>query len=146
MPIRLFTIIFSILLLLGFMGYGYLQSDTIRNIPFENTEKQIASNGTKIIETGTDFFTIRWKDDTLKTILIDHPPPFKKNDVASFLAVKDGKRFHIKEFHIWESRSMWYVKAALSAFPMLFVIIFFLRHFRFDISQFIFVEKKDKNA
>ena len=143
---RTLNIILSGLLVLFCLGYAAMKKNEIEKIPYKIIDPYISSNGKKILETGDNYFKIFWMDRSIKTFHLDISPPFKKNDIVAFKLKKKADRYTIEEYHIWESQSKWYKKAFLSAIPLFIVFLLLLKSFRFDFKQFMFIERRGKNA
>lgn len=143
---RLTHIILSGIIILCFMGYGFIKKNDIYNIPFTKTDPFICSNGSKILKTGPDFFNIYWKGRTVKTIYLNTKPPFRQNDIVAFKLKKDTTVYKIEEYHIWESTTRWYAKALSSAIPLFIVICYLLKTFQFRLKKFMFIKRGEENA
>ncbi|MBU0992931.1 MAG: hypothetical protein KJ737_10600 [Proteobacteria bacterium] len=143
---RLSHISASIAILALMMGYASIKSQVIRMKPYENTDPYMSFNSKKILETGPDYFIIEWKDKSRKTIQLNIRPPFQKNDVVGFKVLNIKGCYELTEYHIWESREAWYVKAFLSGIPLFVVLFLFFRDFRFNFRRFIFEKKRPPHA
>ena len=124
------------------MAYASYRAGEVRYRTFDMQGDYLLFNGKKIVNTGLDYFDIEWKDKTIRRIRIKNAPPFKKDDVSALKLRKEGEYFVLEEYHIWESKSQWYLKAMASAIPMFIVFALVLKNFRFDFSRLMFVRRE----
>ena len=144
---RSMHIIVSLLSLLTMAIYAHSSSDRISAIPYENTGDFVASNGSVVVERTDDSFTVVWQNRELRTFRTTAPPPFKTGDRISFLLLseEDG-HFHLSEYHVWETSKNWLIKSSLSIIPLIVVIVYFLKSYRFSVKRFLFQRRVQKNA
>ena len=134
--------IFLAVALLASMGiYAYFKMTEIRALPYRFDENIIASNGSSVLDTSNSSFTVKWQYDQPKTFFVQSPPPFKVGDQVAFKLMKQGENVVIQEYHIWESRSLWYTKLFISFVPLVVVLMLFFKEFRLSWRNFIFYRK-----
>ena len=134
--------IFLAAVLLGSMGfYAHFKSSDIRALAYRFDENTIASNGSRILDTSNNSFTVQWQYDQPKTFLVQSAPQFKAGDLVAFKLMQQGGKVIIQEYHVWESRSLWYTKLFISAVPLVVVLMLFFREFRWSWRNFIFYRK-----
>lgn len=135
------------ILLLGLMCfYADQKADVIYSLPYDNTKDYIALDGKRILAISGTSFTVPWQNGSLRNFGINVPPPFKVGDRISFkLKPLDG-HYRLVEYHVWESKSRWLMKATVSIAPMLIIIFIFLRDYRFSFPRMTFVQRKLPDA
>ena len=134
--------IFLAVFLLGSMGaYAYFKASEIRALPYRFDENTIASNGSSILDTSNNSFTVNWQYGQPKTFFVQSPPPFEAGDQVAFKLMKQGKNVIIQEYHVWESRSLWYTKLFISFVPLAVVLMLFFKEFRLSWRKLIFYRK-----
>ena len=134
--------IFLAVFLLGSMGaYAYFKASEIRALPYRFDENTIASNGSSILDTSNNSFTVNWQYGQPKTFFVQSPPPFEAGDQVAFKLTKQGENVIIQEYHVWESRSLWYTKLFISFVPLVVVLMLFFKEFRLSWRKLIFYRK-----
>ena len=76
--------IFLAVALLASMGiYAYFKMTEILSFPYRFDENTIASNGSRILDTSVNSFTVKWQYNQPKTFFVQSPPAFKVGDMVS---------------------------------------------------------------
>jgi|TARA_B100000315_G_scaffold42467_1_gene37361 hypothetical protein len=127
---------------LAFLGYyAHQKAPEILALPYRNTDNYIASNGSLILETSKASFTVGWAQGVSRTFKTTHSPPFKEGDTVAFKLWNQGGVFVIQEYHVFEKRSHWYARLMISVPPLVFVLIIFLKDFKFSWRRLIFFQE-----
>jgi hypothetical protein len=84
---------------------------------------------------------VRWQYGQPKTFFVQSPPPFEAGDQVAFKLMKQGENVVIQEYHVWESRSLWYTKLFISFVPLVVVLMLFFKEFRLSWRKLIFYRK-----
>jgi len=121
--------------------YAYFKMTEIRALPYRFDEKNIASDGSRILETSVNSFTVKWQYGQPKTFFVQSPPPFKVGDVVAFKLKNQGENVIIQEYHVWEKPSIWYAKLLVSVIPLVVIIVLFFKDFRLSWRQLIFYRR-----
>jgi hypothetical protein len=121
--------------------YAYFKKTEIRDLPYRFDKNYIASDGSRILDTSNNSFTVKWQYDQPKTFFVQSPPPFKVGDQVAFKLMKQGENVVIQEYHVWESRSLWYTKLFISFVPLVVVLMLFFKEFRLSWRKLIFYRK-----
>ena len=130
--------IFLAVTLLASMGiYAYFKMTEIRALPYRFDEKNIASDGSRILETSVNSFTVKWQYGQPKTFFV----PFKVGDVVAFKLKNQGENVIIQEYHVWEKPSLWYAKILVSVIPLVVILVLFFKDFRLSWRQLIFYRR-----
>ena len=128
--------------LLGSMGaYAHFKASEIRALPYRFDENTIASNGSSILDTSNNSFTVKWQYGQPKTFFVQSPPPFKVGDVVAFKLKYQGENVIIQEYHVWEKPSLWYAKLSVSVIPLVVILMLFFKDFRLSWRQLIFYRR-----
>ena len=134
--------IFFAVFLLGSMGaYAHFKTSEIRALPYRFDENTIASNGSRILDTSVNSFTVKWQYGQPKTFFVQSPPPFKVGDVVAFKLKNQGENVIIQEYHVWEKPSIWYAKLLVSVIPVVVILVLFFKDFRLSWRQLIFYRR-----
>ena len=134
--------IFFAVFLLGSMGaYAHFKTSEIRALPYRFDENTIASNGSRILDTSVNSFTVKWQYGQPKTFFVQSPPPFKVGDVVAFKLKNQGENVIIQEYHVWEKPSIWYAKLLVSVIPLVVILMLFFKDFRLSWRQLIFYRR-----
>ena len=134
--------IFLAVFLLGSMGaYAHFKASEIRALPYRFDENTIASNGSRILDTSVNSFTVQWQYNQPKTFFVQSPPPFKVRDVVAFKLKNQGENVIIQEYHVWEKPSLWYAKLLVSVIPLVVILMLFFKDFRLSWRQLIFYRR-----
>jgi hypothetical protein len=134
--------IFLAVALLASMGiYAYFEMTEIQSFPYRFDENNIASDGSRILETSVNSFTVKWQYGRPKTFFVQSPPPFKVGDVVAFKLKNQGENVIIQEYHVWEKSSIWYAKLLVSVIPLVVILMLFFKDFRLSWRQLIFYRR-----
>ena len=134
--------IFLAVALLASMGiYAYFKMTEIRALPYRFDENYIASNGSRILDTSVNSFTVKWQYGQPKTFFVQSLPPFKVGDVVAFKLKNQGENVIIQEYHVWEKPSIWYTKLLVSVIPLVVILVLFFKDFRLSWRQLIFYRR-----
>ena len=134
--------IFLAVTLLASMGiYAYFKMTEIRALPYRFDENTIASNGSRILDTSVNSFTVKWQYGQPKTFFVQSPPPFKVGDQVAFKLKNQGENVIIQEYHVWEKPSIWYAKLSVSVIPLVVILVLFFKDFRLSWRQLIFYRR-----
>jgi len=134
--------IFLAVALLASMGiYAYFKMTEIRALPYRFDENYIASNGSRILDTSVNSFTVKWQYNQPKTFFVQSPPPFKVGDMVAFKLKNQGENVIIQEYHVWEKPSIWYTKLLVSVIPLVVILVLFFKDFRLSWRQLIFYRR-----
>ncbi len=134
--------IFLAVFLLGSMGaYAHFKASEIRALPYRFDENTIASNGSSILDTSNNSFTVKWQYGQPKTFFVQSPPPFKVGDQVAFKLKNQGENVIIQEYHVWEKPSIWYAKLLVSVIPLVVILVLFFKDFRLSWRQLIFYRR-----
>ena len=134
--------IFLAVALLASMGiYAYFKMTEIRALPYRFDENYIASNGSRILDTSVNSFTVKWQYGQPKTFFVQSLPPFKVGDVVAFKLKNQGENVIIQEYHVWEKPSLWYAKLSVSVIPLVVILMLFFKDFRLSWRQLIFYRR-----
>ena len=126
----------AVVLLGGMVFYAYLKAPEIRSLADPIDGNYVTSNGSKILDTSDTTFTIK-----SKTFSVQSKPPFNVGDVVAFKLDVGNQPGILEEYHVWESRSIWYTKLLISVVPLVFVVILFFREFRASWGGRVFLRK-----
>jgi len=133
---------FLAVVLLASMGiYAYFKMTEIRALPYRFDENYIASNGSRILDTSVNSFTVKWQYGQPKTFFVQSLPPFKVGDVVAFKLKNQGENVIIQEYHVWEKPSLWYAKLSVSVIPLVVILMLFFKDFRLSWRQLIFYRR-----
>jgi len=138
---RWLNIFLAVALLASTGVYAYFKVSEIRALPYRLNENHIASNGSRILDTSVNSFTVKWQYGQPKTFFVQSPPPFKVGDVAAFKLKSQGENVIIQEYHIWEKPSIWYAKLLVSIIPLVVILALFFKDFRLSWRQLIFYRR-----
>jgi hypothetical protein len=138
---RWFNIFLAVFLLGGMGAYAHFKASEIRALPYRFDENTIASNGSRILDTSNNSFTVKWQYDQPKTFVVQSPPPFKVGDVVAFKLKNQGENVIIQEYHVWEKSSIWYAKLLVSVIPLVVILMLFFKDFRLSWRQLIFYRR-----
>ena len=138
---RWLNIFLAVALLASTGVYAYFKVSEIRALPYRLNENLIASNGSRILDTSVNSFTVKWQYGQPKTFFVQSPPPFKVGDVAAFKLKSQGENVIIQEYHIWEKPSIWYAKLLVSIIPLVVILALFFKDFRLSWRQLIFYRR-----
>jgi hypothetical protein len=138
---RWISIILASILLASTVVYAYVSAPEIRNLPYRDDNSQIASNGSRILETSVNSFTVKWQYGQPKTFFVQSPPPFKVEDMVAFKLKNQGENVIIQEYHVWEKPSIWYAKLLVSIIPVVVILVLFFKDFRLSWRQLIFYRR-----
>ena len=134
--------IFLAVFLLGSMGvYAHFKASEIQALPYRFDENTIASNGSRMLDTSVNSFTVKWQYGQPKTFFVQSPPPFKVGDVVAFKLKNQGENVIIQEYHVWEKPSIWYAKLLVSVIPLVVILVLFFKDFRLSWRQLIFYRR-----
>jgi len=129
---RWISMLIAALFLVGMISYAYLKVPEIRSVAHHFENNYITSNGSKVLATSEKAFTVKWRHGQPKTFNLKTSPPFSAGEVVAFkLNVRD-ERAILEEYHVWEDQSIWYAKLLISIPPLVFVIVFLFREFRWS--------------
>ena len=134
----IFTAVF---LLAGMVFYAYFKVPEIRGLAYRIDGNYVKSNGSKVLDTSDNTFTISWQDGHPKTFIVQSKPPFNVGEVVAFKLDVGNQPGVIEEYHVWESRSIWYAKLLISVVPLVFVVMLFFRDFRASWAGRVFLRK-----
>ena len=123
----IFTAVF---LLAGMAFYAYFKVPEIRSLAYRIDGNHVTSDGSKVLATSDNAFTISWQDGHPKTFSVQSKPPFNVGDVVAFKLDVGNQPGILKEYHVWESQSIWYIKLLISVVPLVVVVMLFFRDFR----------------
>lgn len=135
------NILLAVILLTSMGIYAYLKMTEIRVSPYRFDENYIASNGSRILDTSVNSFTVKWQYNQPKTFFVQSPPPFKVGDVVAFKLKNQGENVIIQEYHVWEKPSLWYAKLSVSVIPLVVILMLFFKDFRLSWRQLIFYRR-----
>ena len=138
---RWLNIFLAVTLLASMGAYAYFKMTEIRALPYRFDEKNIASDGSRILETSVNSFTVKWQYGQPKTFFVQSPPPFKVGDQVAFKLMKQGENVIIQEYHVWEKPSLWYAKLLVSVIPLVVILMLFFKDFRLSWRQLIFYRR-----
>ncbi len=138
---RWVNILLAAALLASMGAYAYLMASEIRNLPYRDDNSQIASNGSRILETSVNSFTVKWQYGQPKTFFVQSPPPFKVEDMVAFKLKNQGENVIIQEYHVLEKPSIWYAKLLVSIIPVVVILVLFFKDFRLSWRQLIFYRR-----
>ncbi len=134
--------IFLAVALLASMGiYAHLKMPEIQSVPYHADQIYTTSDGSTILDTSEDSFTVKWQYGQPKTFFVQSPPPFEVGDHVAFKLKNYGKGAIIQEYHVWESRSLWYAKLFVSVAPLVVILVLFFKEFRLSWKKLIFFRK-----
>ena len=134
----IFTAVF---LLAGMAFYAYFKVPEIRSLAYRIDGNYVTSNGSKVLATSDNAFTIEWQFDQPKTFIVQSKPPFNARDVVAFKLDVGNQPGILEEYHVWESQSIWYTKLLISVVPLVVVVMLFFRDFRASWVGRVFLRK-----
>jgi len=134
----IFTAVF---LLASMVFYAYFKVSEIRSLAYRIDGNYVTSNGSKVLGTSENAFTIKWQSDQPKTFSVQSKPPFNVGDVVAFKLDVGNQPGILEEYHVWESRSIWYIKLLISVVPLVVVVMLFFRDFRASWKERAFLRK-----
>ena len=120
----------AVVLLAGMVLYAYLKAPEIRSLAYRIDGNYVTSNGSEVLDTLENAFTIKWQYGQPKTFIVQSTPPFNVGEVVAFKLDVGNHPGVLEEYHVWESQSIWYTKLFISVVPLVFVVIVFFRDFR----------------
>lgn len=138
---RWLNIFLAVALLASAGVYTYFKASEIRALPYRFNENHIASNGSRILDTSVNSFTVKWQYNQPKTFFVQSPPPFKVGDMVAFKLKNQGENVIIQEYHVWEKPSIWYTKLLVSVIPLVVILVLFFKDFRLSWRQLIFYRR-----
>ena len=138
---RWLNIFLAVTLLASMGAYAYFKMTEIQSFPYRFDENTIASNGSRILDTSVNSFTVKWQYGQPKTFFVQSPPPFKVGDVVAFKLKNQGENVIIQEYHVWEKPSLWYAKILVSVIPLVVILVLFFKDFRLSWRQLIFYRR-----
>ena len=138
---RWLNIFLAVALLASAGVYAYFKASEIRALPYRFNENHIASNGSRILDTSVNSFTVKWQYNQPKTFFVQSPPPFKVGDMVAFKLKNQGENVIIQEYHVWEKPSLWYAKLSVSVIPLVVILMLFFKDFRLSWRQLIFYRR-----
>ena len=138
---RWLNIFLAVALLASTGVYAYFKVSEIRALPYRFDENYIASNGSRILDTSVNSFTVKWQYGQPKTFFVQSPPRFKVGDVVAFKLTNQGESVIIQEYHVWEKPSIWYTKLLVSVIPLVVILVLFFKDFRLSWRQLIFYRR-----
>ena len=134
----IFTAVF---LLASMVFYAYLKAPEIRSLADRIDGNHVTSNGSKILDTSDNTFTIKWRSGQPKAFSVQSKPPFNVGDVVAFKLDVGNQPGILEEYHVWESQSIWYIKLLISVVPLVVVVMLFFRDFRVSWRERAFLRK-----
>jgi len=138
---RWLNIFLAVALLASAGVYAYFKASEIRALPYRFNENHIASNGSRILDTSVNSFTVKWQYGQPKTFFVQSLPPFKVGDVVAFKLKNQGENVIIQEYHVWEKPSLWYARLLVSVIPLVVILMLFFKDFRLSWRQLIFYRR-----
>jgi hypothetical protein len=135
------NILLAVVLLASMGTYAYFKMNEIQSFPYRFNENHIASDGSRILETSVNSFTVKWQHSQPKTFFVESPPPFKVGDMVAFKLKNQGENVIIQEYHVWEKPSLWYAKLLVSVIPLVVILMLFFKDFRLSWRQLIFYRR-----
>ncbi len=138
---RWLNIFLAVTLLASMGAYAYFKMNEIQSFPYRFNENHIASDGSRILETSVNSFTVKWQYSQPKTFFVQSPPPFKAGDMVAFKLKNQGENVIIQEYHVWEKPSIWYAKLLVSVIPLVVILMLFFKDFRLSWRQLIFYRR-----
>lgn len=127
--------------LIGMVLYAYCKASEIRNMAYRIEDHQVTTNGSLVLATSINTFTVKWEGGRPKTFFLDTVPPFQPGDVVAFRLDLSSQPAVLEEHHIRESRSVWYTKLLFSVVALGFVLMYFFRDFRFSREKWMFLQR-----
>jgi len=138
---RWLNIFLAVVLLASMGAYAYFKMNEIQSFPYRFNENHIASDGSRILDTSVNSFTVKWQHSQPKTFFVESPPPFKVGDMVAFKLKNQGENVIIQEYHVWEKPSLWYAKLSVSVIPLVVILMLFFKDFRLSWRQLIFYRR-----
>jgi hypothetical protein len=135
---RWLSILAAVFLLVGMVLYAYLKAPEIRSVAYRIEKHQVTTNGSQILNTSGNAFTVKWQHGQPRTFFLQSAPPFNVGDVVAFKLDVKSQPAVLKEYHVRERRSVWYAKLLISVVPLVLVMVFFFRDFRFSREKLVF--------
>ena len=138
---RWLNIFLAVFLLASMGAYAHFKMSEIQSFRYRFDENHIASNGSRILDTSVNSFTVEWQHSQPRTFFVRSPPPFKVGDVVAFKLKNQGENVIIQEYHVWEKPSLWYAKLSVSVIPLVVILMLFFKDFRLSWRQLIFYRR-----